>query len=365
MLFAAGKLEAQITILHSFSDGTVPNDGRSPQRGLIQAPDGNFYGVTLDSGVVGKSGTIFRITPAGVLTVLYSPVHQLFSYPPLFYKGRLIDTLIAAGKKINGVLFSLAGYPNGPWVVYVWHIFGSTPSDGAGPSGSLILGRDGKLYGTTSGGGTASLGTVYSVDPTTHQVSVLASFTGPQPLGRPIDGLLQAKDDNFYGGTEGSIGSGPGAIFKVTSAGKIGMFHKFSNYVVPSGPLIQASDGNFYGTTSGGLAHDTVFRLTTAGVFTVLYSFSATVYTAGVIEGPNHDLYGMTGFGGTANKGTIFKLAKDGSSFTVLHNFSDGSVPNDGEYPNGTLLVGTDNNLYGVTETGGSAGFGTVFRISP
>jgi uncharacterized repeat protein (TIGR03803 family) len=319
----------------------------------------------LTSGVVGKSGTIFRITPAGVLTVLYAPVHQFFSYPPLFYKGRLIDTLIAAGKKINGVLFSLAGYPNGPWVVYVWHIFGSTPSDGAGPSGSLILGRDGKLYGTTSGGGTASLGTVYSVDPTTHQVSVLASFTGPQPLGRPIDGLLQAKDDNFYGGTEGSIGSGPGAIFKVTSAGKIGMFHKFSNYVVPSGPLIQASDGNFYGTTSGGLAHDTVFRLTTAGVFTVLYSFSATVYTAGVIEGPNHDLYGMTGFGGTANKGTIFKLAKDGSSFTVLHNFSDGSVPNDGEYPNGTLLVGTDNNLYGVTETGGSAGFGTVFRISP
>jgi uncharacterized repeat protein (TIGR03803 family) len=364
MLFAAGRLEAQITILHSFSDGTVPNDGRYPQ-GLIQAPDGNFYGVTFDSGVIGKSGTIFRMTPASVLTVLYAPIHQFFSYPPLFYKGRLIDTLIAAGKKRNGALLSLAGYPNGPWTGNLWHIFGSAPSDGAGPSGSLILGTDGKLYGTTAGGGTASLGTVYSVDPATHQVSVVASFTGPKPLEHPIQSLLQATDGNFYGGTEGSTGSGPGAIFKVTSTGKITMFHKFSNYTLPSGPLIQASDGNFYGTTFAGLGEDTVFRLTKAGVFTVLYTFSATVFTGGVIEGPNHDLYGMTAFGGTANQGIIFKLAKDGSSFTVLHNFGDGSVPNDGDDPIGTLIVGTDSNLYGVTQLGGSAGFGTVFRTSP
>jgi uncharacterized repeat protein (TIGR03803 family) len=110
-----------------------------------------------------------------------------------------------------------------------------------------------------------------------------------------------------------------------------------------------------------------VFRFTTGPGGGVQFLFSLGEYgqTMGVIQGPNGNLYGLTYSDGTAGKGTVFELAADGSSFNVLHNFGDGTVQNDGEYPVGTLVVSSDNNLYGTTALGGSAGLGTVFRISP
>jgi uncharacterized repeat protein (TIGR03803 family) len=111
------------------------------------------------------------------------------------------------------------------------------------------------------------------------------------------------------------------------------------------------------------------YQLTTSGVFTVLHKFTPTkgntsVETVGVIQGPNGYLYGVASGDGTAGKGVVYELSTDGSAFNVLHNFGDGSVPNDGEYPVGIVTVGTDGNLYGVTPNGGSAGYGTVFKIS-
>jgi uncharacterized repeat protein (TIGR03803 family) len=103
-------------------------------------------------------------------------------------------------------------------------------------------------------------------------------------------------------------------------------------------------------------------------VVTVLHSFgqgSDGKDPRGIVEGPNGNLYGATFLGGTGGQGTIFEVSTDGSSYTVLHNFADGTVPNDGEQPEGTLIVGADNNLYGTTLGGGSAGKGTVFKISP
>ena len=85
----------------------------------------------------------------------------------------------------------------------------------------------------------------------------------------------------------------------------------------------------------------------------------------GVVQGANGRLYGVTMTGGRAGEGTVFELSLDGTSYTVLHNFADGSVPNDGAKPYGALIVGIDNNLYGTTEFGGSANLGTVFKISP
>jgi uncharacterized repeat protein (TIGR03803 family) len=109
-----------------------------------------------------------------------------------------------------------------------------------------------------------------------------------------------------------------------------------------------------------------VFQLTPAGVANLLCTFPNPYgVTSGVIQGPNGNLYGLIHSGGTAGKGFVFELSTDGSFFNVLHNFGDGTVQNDGEYPVGTLVVGSDNNLYGTTFEGGSAGLGTVFRISP
>jgi uncharacterized repeat protein (TIGR03803 family) len=85
----------------------------------------------------------------------------------------------------------------------------------------------------------------------------------------------------------------------------------------------------------------------------------------GVIEAPNGNIYGLSLEDGTAGMGTVFELAAGSNIITILHNFGDGSVQNDGAFPVGTLVVGSDNNLYGTTNGGGSAGLGTVFRISP
>jgi uncharacterized repeat protein (TIGR03803 family) len=83
-----------------------------------------------------------------------------------------------------------------------------------------------------------------------------------------------------------------------------------------------------------------------------------------VVQGPNGDLYGVTSRGGTAGSGILFEVSTLGV-YTILHNFGDGSIPNDGSGPQGTLIVGKDKNLYGTTAGGGKAGLGTVFKFTP
>jgi uncharacterized repeat protein (TIGR03803 family) len=131
-----------------------------------------------------------------------------------------------------------------------------------------------------------------------------------------------------------------------------------------NGPLIEGSDGNFYGTEA-----NSVFKLTPGGKFTVLHIFGKGKDGKGpagaVAQGPNGNLYGMCFGGGTAGDGTIYEVSTDGFSYAVLHNFGDGSIPNDGQNPNENLLLGSDNNFYGTTSQGGSAGKGTIFKVSP
>jgi uncharacterized repeat protein (TIGR03803 family) len=353
---------AQLTILHNFGDGTVPNDGVFPFAGLIQAPDGNFYGAT-------SSGTVFRMTPAGNLGVIHTfkpnpnlgPTNAL-----LYYNGELFGTIpkgryddIVFGMKLSGR-------------TVVLHTFESvnTPKDGYSPEGSLILGSDGYLYGTTELGGGSDSGTIFKVNPASpYQFTSLYSFGNGG--GAPKAALLLAKDGNYYGTT--FVGNS-GTIFQVTPAGQVTIVHQFATKIGnagPAAPLIQANDGNFYGTTLGGgkYGHGSVFKMTPKFSVTTLHSFGlgtdGSVANSALVQGPNGNLYGVTFGGGTAKLGTIFEISTDGSSYTILHNFYDGSVTNDGGSPNGPLTVGSDNNLYGTTEVGGSADRGTVFKISP
>jgi uncharacterized repeat protein (TIGR03803 family) len=359
----APRAIAQLTILHNFGDGTVPNDGSTPLDGLMQTPDGSFYGVTL-SHVLGRGGVIFRINPSGTYSIAENFNGPYCDYVPLYYNKELIGAYIGRLAKKAGVVFSLTGYPNGPWSSHIWHIFTGQPNDGKTPVGRLILGSDGNLYGVTDIGGTANLGTIYKVDPTSHQVTIVYSFAGSSPVGPPVTSLLLAADGNYYGGTSPSVPS-PGEIYKMTPSGHVSTFYQFSGIGSAGGPLIQGSDGNFYGVgfaISGSFT--SVFKLTKAGVLTVLHTFT-TADSLGVVQGPNGYLYGVTNVDGTAKKGTVYEVSTDGSTFNVLHNFGDGSVKNDGASPDGILTVGTDNNLYGVTTFGGSAGHGTVFKISP
>jgi uncharacterized repeat protein (TIGR03803 family) len=140
--------------------------------------------------------------------------------------------------------------------------------------------------------------------------------------------------------------------------------------------------------TNGNTGFGTVFKITTNGLDTTLYSFGAVTNAAGnaldgaqpnsLIQGTDGNFYGTTAFGGSNNTvvdssgdvgyGTVFKIGTNGA-LTSLYSF--GSVTNskgtplDGANPSGPLAEGPDGNFYGVTEHGGATNTGTVFVITP
>ncbi len=338
-------LPAQIfTSLHSF-DGT---DGELPTAALIQATDGNLYGTTSAGGANG-AGTIFKITPRGTLTVLYS-------------------------------FCSEAGC-----------------TDGANPYGGLIQATDGNFYGTTEGGGAntgcfyGGCGTVFRFTPG-GALTTLDNLCSSSSCGNgPRSGLIQASDGNFYGTTQlGGTNScelegtnyGCGTIYRITPAGILTILYSFcsrpgcadGNY--PTAALVQASDGNFYGTSFGGAGEDgTIFRITPTGPLTTLQTFDGSngdYPYAGMIQATNGNLYGTTGYGGADGYGTVYQLTL-GGALTTLYSFCsvvENGRCTDGFIPLGELIQGTDGNFYGTTGGPGysycaESNCGSVFRITP
>jgi uncharacterized repeat protein (TIGR03803 family) len=133
----------------------------------------------------------------------------------------------------------------------------------------------------------------------------------------------------------------------------------------PFGSLVQGSDGNFYGLTYQGGANSsgTIFKISATGTgYTVLHSFAFADgdYPRGsLVQGSDGNFYGLTQVGGTNGYGTIFRISATGTGFTVLRSFAAA----DGEYPRGTLVQGSDGNFYGLTPAGGTNGYGTIFKI--
>jgi uncharacterized repeat protein (TIGR03803 family) len=173
-----------------------------------------------------------------------------------------------------------------------------------------------------------------------------------------------------------------GTVFKMLPGGKLNILYSFCSLAKcadgshPYAGLIQATDGNFYGTTNRGGANDpydgTVFRITPAGKLTTIYNFCSLPNCtdglspfAGLIQGTDGDLYGTTQGGGTNNNGTVFKITL-GGALTTLYNFC--SQPNcaDGCSPNAGLVQATDGNFYGTTYwCGANYIYGTVFKMTP
>ena len=263
--------QVQFQALYSFTGG---GDGSNPNAGLVQASDGNLYGTTYNGGTIGV-GTVFRITTNGAYTSLYS------------FSG---------------------------------NVYGGT--DGGNPYyGSLVQASDGNLYGTTEEGGTNGDGTVFQIT-TNGAEAVLYSFTGGNDGRYAFGGLVQASDGNLYGTTGNGGTNGYGTVFRMTINGALTSLYSFTGGNDGGNPLaglVQASDGNLYGTTFyggntnlNGYGYGTVFRITTNGVETVLYSFTGEGDggnpVAGLVQASDGKLYGTTEYGGTNGYGTIFAL---------------------------------------------------------
>ena len=276
------------------------------------------------------------------------------------------------------------------------HTFASS-TEGATPTSALVLGANGAYYGTATTGGANSEGSIFDVT-TSGTLSVLHTFSASTTDGEyPTGGLTLGSDGNFYGATTygGSTlattntttnPTGEGTIYSMTASGALTLLHSFGDGTVtndgeyPTGKLVQdSSTGTLYGTTLGGGAYGlgTVYSVTTAGVVTILYSFGASdidgVFPdSGVVIGADGNLYGTTVGGGTSySDGTVFQLTTAGVE-TVLHDFNDGSVTDDGITPAAALIQGIDGNFYGTTFHGGSTvtgqgvnGDGVVYKITP
>ena len=314
---AAGNLAAAVTLTNLFSFNGP--DGDNPYAALAQGRDGNFYGTTAGGGT-SNLGTVFRISPSGSFTNL--------------------------------------------------HTFPAFTGDGNTPQDALVQGSNGNFYGTTLGGGTSNLGTVFLISPSGSYTN-LYSFSGPDGAS-PQGGLVQGSDGNFYGTTLGGGTSNSGTVFLISPSGSLTNLYSFSRPggVIPIAGLVQGSDGNFYGTTYyGGTSNlGTVFVISPSGSYTNLYSFSGSdgeLPYAGLVQGSDGNFYGTTENGGPYqssldNGGTVFRISSSGT-MTNLHSFGGGD---DGTAPLGGLVQGSDGNFYGTTAAGGFFHGGTVFRIS-
>jgi uncharacterized repeat protein (TIGR03803 family) len=249
-----------------------------------------------------------------------------------------------------------------------------------------VQARDGNFYGTTYQGGAQLLGTVFRITPQ-GKLSTIYSFCsvgnctdGSNPSG---PGMILGADGNLYGTTNGAD-SGYGTVFSITTAGQLTTLYNFCSQSNCAdgrnpGPLLQATNGNFYGTTGAGgvsAACDepdgcgTIFEISAAGQFTTLHSFCQLgfcgdgLYPTSLIQGSDGNLYGATQGGGSTLEGpafgTIFKMTPSGT-FTTLYVFCTQSNCPDGAGP-GNLIQSVEGSGYGATEEETHSGNGTIFR---
>jgi uncharacterized repeat protein (TIGR03803 family) len=293
-----------------------------------------------------------------------------------------------------GTIFEL--FRVGPdWQFTLLHTFQDGP-DGAFPFAPMVYGPDGRLYGTTGGGGMAasndspSSGTVFRLQPPTvpcgkahcpWREKVVYRFKGGSGGGLPgFDAPLSFDDlGNIYGTTQ--LGGymvgicadnyGCGVVFALMPSNGSwveNVLHAFGFSgdpgVWPTAGVIFDKHGNLYGTTTA----STVFQLARSDSgwkYNTLLETADTI-TAGLIFDRSGNLYGATSDGGPSYGGSAFKMKPENGSWEVQAIYSFGNT-GDSYYPGpgATLTMDRAGNLYGTTSADGLYGLGTVFKLSP
>jgi uncharacterized repeat protein (TIGR03803 family) len=395
-----------LTLLHS-----IPGMGdRQLLQGLMLASDGNFYGTSVEGGDE-SMGAVFRMTPAGEVTTIYSftlsdvtgaddhPLPTLVqgadghlygtTVAPVAFDSQGFGTIFKVtldgtfttlhrfdttsdrpGNLVRGSDGAFYGfsYNQGTQSATFFKVdtsgiptpvasFTIAPANFSNPR--LVLGADGKFYGAH---GPAGVGTLFSIS-TTGLVQPLNTIAASD-VG-PVGPLAQAANGRFYGETSRGGPRNLGRIFSIDAAGTLAIVQNFTG---PEGEMpytapVKAFDGNLYLPTSGGaLGFGTITRITPEGVVSVVHTFTQSegISPVGLTAASDGFLYGTTYTGGCTGHGTIFRMSVSGA-LTRLHCFNG----TQGRHPAGTLLASTDGFLYGTTVLGGALDRGTAFRMSP
>ena len=325
-----------LTTLHSASDSvsTPPPEGKRYLGELLQGADGNFYGTAEGGGsTTADDGTIFKITPDGAVTrlVLFSPSETGDSPSAALIRGtdgNFYGTTGSARTPANssvfyqGTIFKIT--PGG--VLTTLHRFSSGADDGDTPECTLCLGSDGNFYGTTSDTQSyvrpqgQTYGTVFKITPD-GVFTTLHRFTlGGSGGNTPKAGLVEGPDGYFYGTTTDLFSnSALGTVFKISRDGAFTTLHQFlaesDGAGIYKGELIKGKDGKLYGTTVGGTRgkSGSVFSITTNGELTTLYTFTGGADgaspTGRLLQASDGSFYGTTYGGGVSSRGTVFHLS--------------------------------------------------------
>lgn len=317
-MFAEAAVPARAqtpTLLYTFQGTTA--DACAPLGNIVQGRDGNMYGGGAACGATG-AGAIYKITPAGVESVLYNFPQQ-------------------------------------------WLFCG-----GAG----LTLGNDGNFYGVCeSGNPDTRLGSIFRLTPA-GVFTDLHDFTGADGDAVPVYPPMQASDGNFYG-VSGNEVQYCGNVYRMTPAGVYTNLHSFSDSDCHSSNLFQASDGNLYGTLANCSVVQSagcVYKISTSGAFKEIYDFTfATGQTpcTGMIQGKDGKLYGATNAGAANGSGNIYKLTLAGVE-TDFHDFTeatDASCSNNAGPPVSLVQV-ADGTFYGVNPAYGANGTGSIYKLT-
>ena len=404
------------TVLYNFCKTTGCADGAMPSYGnLILGSDGNLYGVTASGGNSAAQcgtdgcGTVFRLSPTGVLATLYAFCNQPNCSDGLFPSSLIEGTdgnFYGVTEQGGANTYQACGAGSGCGAGTVFRLTRAGVlttlysfcnhadcTDGANPSAPPLQGSDGNFYGTTLSGGLSGCGgygcgTVYKITPS-GTLSTLYRFCNTANCADgvgPFAALVEGPDGDFYGTTSGQYpGAGIGAndpgqtAFKITPTGTLTTLYTFcsqSNCTdgdSPSATLLLASDGNFYSTTNSGGTDSsgcngygcgTVFKISPSGAFSSLYSFCDEADCAlgnqpqsGLMQASDGSFYGAAlASANLGPGGTVYEVSSSGNaslvySFCSLSNSKATCI--DGRAPSTLPIQAADGNLYGMTGLGG------------
>ncbi len=301
--------------------------------------------------------------------------------------GNLYGNTCLTSQGLGGTVFQLRKRSNGTWFLNALHQFTPQNGDGACPSGRVVFGPDGTLYGTTEYGGISNYGVVYRLSPPVRACqtaicnwneSILYKFTGGADGEQPgyVDPVFD-NAGNLYGTTQSAGSGGSGTVFELTpstSGWTESSIHSFvgSDGSRPASSLIFDRAGNIYGTTADGTGENefgNVFELSPSGsgwVMTILHSFNGYPDGDNPFSGLTFDaagnLYGNTLGGGRNGSGAAFQLTPSDGGWTYGLTYDGFGGGPDG--PLGQFVIDGSGNLYGTSYGPGLYAQGAVFKLT-
>jgi len=366
IFFGLRPAQAQTyTDLHDFNPGAGGPATLYDLAIIPQGRDGDLYG-TSEYGGSSNAGTVFKISPTGAPTIIASLDSTTGDHPlcglTFGTDGNFYGVTDQGGSFGAGTVYQVT--PTG--TVKVLHNF-TNGADSGGPTCPPVQASNGNFYGVTTGlvSGSQGVSTFYRVT-STGTFTTLHTFANSE--GQHCSGITLGIDGNFYGACELDGANGDGTLYKVSTAGKVTVLHSLNGtngLNEQGGFFVQANDGNFYGVgyNGGPSNYGVIFQLKPTGAYKVIHNFTGGADggnpNADLTLGTDGNLYSGASAGGSSGNGVLFKITTAGV-YTVLYNF-DGTH---GSNPQSNLTQKTDGIFYGVTQSGGAHGSGVFFSLN-